>query len=181
MDAKNINTGQYTWDLDFIGTPVVNGNKRVPIVADFYTLASNTDNPAEAYLFAKWMGFGKDGYAKRLELSKTIDGIAQVNFAPIQNDADLLDDYFELYPSFESLRTIIENGTFIVEPPKYLPGYIAARYGGTYDAENKMSDIITKLMIGEVQLADIRVQLNARANALYNDAKDEFDSALALK
>lgn len=178
---KNINTGQYTWDLDFIGTPVVNGNKRVPIVADFFTLASNTDNPAEAYLFAKWMGFGKDGYAKRLELSKTIDGIAQVNFAPIQNDADLLDDYFELYPSFESLRTIIENGTFIVEPPKYLPGYIAARYGGTYDAENKMSDIITKLMIGEVQLADIRVQLNARANALYNDAKDEFDTALALK
>lgn len=178
---KNINTGQYTWDLDFIGTPVVNGNKRVPIVADFFTLASNTDHPEEAYLFAKWMGFGKDGYAKRLELSKTIEGIAQVNFAPIQNDADLLDDYFELYPSFESLRTIIETGTFIVEPPKYLPGYIAARYSGTYDAENKMSDILTKLMVGEVQLADIRTQLNTRANALYNEAKEEFDAALALK
>jgi hypothetical protein len=39
---------------------------------------------------------------------------------------------------------------FIVEPPKYLPGYIAARYTGTYDAENKMSDIIVKLMAGEV-------------------------------
>ncbi len=178
---KNINTGQYTWDLDFIGTPVVNGNKRVPIVADFFTLASNTDHPEEAYLFAKWMGFGKDGYQKRLDLSKTVDGISQVNFAPIQNDADLLDDYFELYPSFESLRTIIETGTFIVEPPKYLPGYIAARYSGTYDAENKMSDILTKLMIGEVQLADIRTQLNTRANALYNEAKEEFDAALALK
>jgi multiple sugar transport system substrate-binding protein len=178
---KNINTGQYTWDLDFIGTPVVNGNKRVPIVADFFTLASNTDHPEEAYLFAKWMGFGKDGYQKRLDLSKTVEGISQVNFAPIQNDADLLDDYFELYPSFESLRTIIETGTFIVEPPKYLPGYIAARYSGTYDAENKMSDILTKLMIGEVQLADIRTQLNTRANALYNEAKEEFDAALALK
>jgi multiple sugar transport system substrate-binding protein len=178
---KNINTAQYTWDLDFIGTPVVNGNKRVPIVADFFTLASNTAHPEEAYLFAKWMGFGKDGYAKRLELSKTVEGISQVNFAPIQNDADLLDDYFELYPSFESLRTIIETGTFIVEPPKYLPGYIAARYSGTYDAENKMSDILTKLMIGEVQLADIRTQLNTRANALYNEAKEDFDAALALK
>ncbi len=178
---KNINTSQYTWDLDFIGTPVVNGKKRVPIVADFFTLASNTSHPEEAYLFAKWMGFGKDGYSKRVELSKTVQGISQVNFAPIQNDADLLDKYFELYPSFESLRTIIETGTFIVEPPKYLPGYVSARYRGTYDAENKMSDIISKLMTGEVQLADIRIQLNARANALYNDAKEDFDAALALK
>jgi hypothetical protein len=44
-----------------------------------------------------------------------------------------------------------------------------------------MSDILTKLMIGEVQLADIRTQLNTRANALYNEAKEEFDAALALK
>lgn len=177
----NINSGQYTWDLDFIGTPVVNGNKRVPIVADFFTIASNTDTPEEAYLFAKWMGYGKDGYTKRVELSKTVEGISQVNFAPIQNDEDLLDLYFELYPSFDSLRTIIETGTFIVEPPKYLPGYIDARYAGTYDAENKMSDILTKIMTGEVQLADVRTQLNNRANALYDDAKESFETALGNK
>jgi len=127
------------------------------------------------------MGFGKDGYLKRIELSETVEGIPQVNFAPIQNDVDLLDAYFELYPSFQGLRTIIETGTFIVEPPKYLPGYISARYGGTYDAENKMSDIISKLMIGEVMLADIRLALNNRANALYDEARLEFETALALK
>jgi len=178
---SNINSGQYTWDLEFIGTPIVNGNKRVPIVADFYTVASNTKNPEAAYLLAKWMGFGKEGYLKRVELSKTVPGISQVNFAPIQNDEDLLDAYFELYPNFTGLRTIIETGTFIVEPPKYLPGYIAARYSGTYDAENKMSDIITKLMAGEVALADIRVQLNTRANALYTEANNEFETALGNK
>ncbi len=177
----NINSGQYSWDLEFIGTPVVGGNKRVPIVADFYTIASNTEHPEEAYLLSKWMGFGKDGYLKRVELSETVPGISQVNFAPIQNDVELLDAYFELYPTFTGLRTIIETGTFIVEPPKYLPGYIAARYSGTYDAENKMSDIMTKLMAGEVALADIRVQLNTRANALYTEANDEFETALGNK
>jgi ABC-type glycerol-3-phosphate transport system substrate-binding protein len=178
---SNINSGVYTWDLEFIGTPVVNGNKRVPSVVDFYTIASNTAHPEEAFLLAKWMGFGKEGYLKRIELSKTVAGLPQVSSAPIQNDADLLDAYFELYPSFQGLRDIIERGTFIVEPPKYLPGYIAARYGGTYDAENKMSDIIMKLMIGEVMLADIRTQLNTRANALYNETNSEFIAALATK
>lgn len=178
---SKINAGEYTWDLEFIGTPVVNGVKRVPIVADFYTIASNTAHPEEAYLLAKWMGFGKEGYLKRVELSKTVAGISQVNFAPIQNDADLLDAYFDLYPSFQGLREIIETGTFIVEPPKYLPGYIAARYSGTYDAENRMGEIINKLMIGEVLLADIRTQLNTRANALYNEVNAEFLAALANK
>ncbi|MDR4968030.1 MAG: extracellular solute-binding protein [Acholeplasmataceae bacterium] len=178
---SNINSGQYTWDLEFIGTPVVNGNKRVPIVADFYTIASNSSHPEEAYLLAKWMGFGKDGYLKRVELSETVPGISQVNFAPIQNDEELLDAYFNLYPNFQGLRTIIETGTFIVEPPKYLPGYIAARYTGTYDAENKMSDILVKLMAGEVALADIRTQLNTRANTLYNEARNSFENALQNK
>ncbi len=177
----NINSGQYTWDLDFIGTPYVNGVKRVPIVADFFTVASNTDHPEESYLFAKWMGYGVDGYSKRIDFSKAVEGISQVNFAPIQNDEDLLDQYFELYPAFSSLRTIIQNGTFIVEPPKYLPGYINARYQGTYDAENKMGDIVNRLLAGEVLLADIKVQLNERANALYFEAKNEFDAAIALK
>jgi len=180
IQAK-INSGTYTWDLDFIVTPVVNGVKRVPIVADFFTVASNTDYPEEAYLLAKWMGYGKDGYSKRLELSETITGIPQVNFAPIQNDEDLLDAYFDLYPSFSSLRSIIEDGTLIVEPPKYLPGYINARYQGTYDAENKMGDIINSLLAGEVLLADIKTQLNLRTNALYDEARQEFETALANK
>ncbi|MCK9536880.1 MAG: extracellular solute-binding protein [Bacilli bacterium] len=176
-----INNDEYTWDMDFIGTPVVNDNKRVPIVADFFTVAANTKYPEEAYRLAKWMGFGKDGYSKRLELSKTVSGINQVNFPPIQADKDLLDEYFSLYPNFTGLRTIIENKTVIVEPPKYLPGYNDARYGGTYDAENTMFQIIEKLRFGEVLLADIAEQLNSRANALYNDAKSQFDDAIAQR
>lgn len=178
---KNMNDGTYTWDLNFIGTPVVNGNKRVPTVSDFFTIAVNTKHPEEAYLLAKWMGFGKEGYLKRVELSKTVPGIAQVNFAPLQNDAELLDKYFELYPAFTGLRTIIENGSFIVEPTKYLPGYINARYQGTYDADRIMGKVIEQLRFGEVQLADIKQELNDRINDIYEEAKEAFDNAIKLR
>jgi len=176
-----ISDGDYTWDLDFIGTPKVEGNKKVPIVADFFTIASNTEHPEEAYELAKWMGFGKEGYLKRVELSNTVEGVSKVNFAPIQNDVELLDAYFELYPGLPGLRTIIENGSFIVEPPKYLPGYIDARYQGTYDADNKMGDIMLQLLAGEIQYADIKTLLNQKANDLYNQAKTTFDEALSTK
>lgn len=175
---KNINDGTYTWELDFIGTPVVNGNKRVPTVSDFFAIAVNTKHPEEAYLLAKWMGFGKEGYLKRIELSKTVEGIAQVNFAPLQSDEELLDEFFELYPSFMGLRTIIESGSFIVEPTKYLPGYINARYQGTYDADRKMGDIIDELRLGKVQLADIKRELNERINQIYWEAQNAFDAAI---
>jgi hypothetical protein len=36
-------------------------------------------------------------------------------------------------------------------------------------------------MLGEVMLADIRLALNNRANALYDEARLEFETALALK
>lgn len=177
MQTK-LDEGTYTFEVDFIGTPVINGNKRVPIVADFVTIASTTKHPEEAYLLAKWMGFGKDGYAKRIELSKTVSGVPKVNFAPLQADEELLNSYFELHSGFEGLRTIIESGTFIVEPPKYLPGYINARYQGSYDSEHNMFQILDKVMKGEVLFADIATQLNNRANALYNEAKTQFEEAL---
>ena len=176
-----IDNSEYTWDMDFIGTPVVNGNKRVPIVADFFTIAANTEHPDEAYLLAKWMGFGKDGYSKRLELSQTVTDINKVNFPPIQADAELLDEYFTHLPDFIGLRTIIENGSVIVEPPKYLPGYNDARYNGTYDAEHTMFQIIENLRFGEVLLADIVDQLNSRINTLYQEAKTQFDNAIAQR
>ena len=173
-----IDSGEYTWDLNFIGTPVVNGNKVNPSVIDFLTIASTTEHPNEAYELAKWMGFGKDGYLKRIELSNTVTGIDKVNFAPVQNDSQLLDEYFKIYSSFTGLRKIIEDGNFVVEPPKYQVGYAKVRYEGMFDADNKMFDIINQLMAGEVAIADIKTQLNSKANALYQDAKKELNAVL---
>ena len=41
-----------------------------------------------------------------------------------------------------------------------------------------MFQILDKVMKGEVLFADIATQLNNRANALYNEAKTQFEEAL---
>lgn len=175
---QKIDSGEYYWNLDFIGTPVVNGVKKVPSVIDFLTIAKTSEHPQEAYELAKWMGFGKEGYLKRIELSNEVEGISLVNFAPIQNDADLMDEYFGIYPSFTGLRSIIEAGNFVVEPPKFQVGYDKVRYNGNYNEDNKMGDIINQLMGGEVLIADIKDALNGRANAIYQAEYATFYSEL---
>lgn len=175
---QKIDDGVYTWDLDFIGIPSVNGVKRVPATVDLMTISYTTKNKEGAYKLAKWMSFGKEGYAKRIELSNTVEGISKVNFAPLQNDADLLDQFFEIYHSFPGLRTIVESGSVLLEPVKFSVGYNDVRYQGVYDGENKMGEIMVKLMAGEVTISDIKNQLNTQANAIYKAAKDSFDSAV---
>ena len=92
-----------------------------------------------------------------------------------------MDLYFEIYPSFTGLRAIIEAGNFVVEPPKFQVGYDKVRYNGNYDEENKMNDIINQLMAGEIQISDIKKQLNERANAIYSTEKTVFYTELAKR
>lgn len=175
---QKIDDDIYTWDLDFIGVPGVGDVKRVPATVDLMTIASTTKHKEGAYLLAKWMSFGKDGYAKRIELSNTVEGISKVNFAPLQNDDDLLDQFFEIYNSFPGLRTIVEKGSVLLEPVKFQIGYNNVRYHGVYDAENKMGEIINKLMGGEVLIEDIKTELNKQANTIYNQERQSFEQAV---
>lgn len=170
--------GEIEFSLDFIGFPSVNGVKKTPISMDFNVISSQTQHPEEAYMLAKWLGFGKDGYAKRLHLSTTVDGLSIVNYAPLIPDAELLDAYFELYPSFVEYRKVIESQSFIFEPVKNMVGYDYVRYNGTYDAENKMYDIIAKVLTGTTKLADVSTQLNKRANEIYQENLVSFNTAL---
>ena len=175
-----IDSGKLTCDYSFIGTPVVDGVKRVPIVLDFLCVSSQSEHPYEAYLLAKWMGFGDDGYQKRLDLSEeNTDGtIGYVQYPSMTGNKEQLDKFFEIYTAFTDLRSIIEAGNFIVEPVKYLPGYNEARYTGTYDADNNMWQIMLKVMDGSVNISDIKTNLNSKANELMKSAKDAMLAAL---
>ena len=54
-------------------------------------------------------------------------------------------------------------------------------YNGNYDEDNKMGDIINQLMGGELKISDIKAQLNARANAIYDAEKKTFYDELAKR
>ena len=170
--------GTIDFSLDFIGFPSVNGVKKTPISMDFNAVSSQTKNPEAAYLLAKWMGFGKEGYAKRLELSTTVDGLSLVSYAPLIADQELLDKYFALYPSFVEYRKVIESQSFISEPVKYMVGYDQVRYQGTYDAEHTMYGIIAEILNGTTKLADVSTALNTRANAIYQENLTTFNQKL---
>ena len=125
------------------------------------------------------MGFGKDGYAKRFELSTTTDGVAPINFAPLVSDEELYDAFFDLYPDFPGYREVVESQTFIAEPTKYMVGYNQVRYKGTYDSENTMFQILNeKLLKGQVTYNTIAADLNRRANEIYAETSASFDAAL---
>lgn len=175
-----INNGDLSDSYAFIGTPVVNGVKKVPIVLDFLCVSSQTSHPYEAYLLAKWMGFGDAGYQERLDLGEEYgaSGMALVNYPSLTGNTAQLEAYFEIYSAFEDLESIIEAGNYIVEPVKYLPGYNESRYTGTYDAENNMYQMIVKVMNGEVNIADVKAQLNTRANALLDEARTSMFNKL---
>jgi multiple sugar transport system substrate-binding protein len=167
--------GIATFDYDFIGTPAVDGTQRIPINIDFVAVGADTENPQEAYELAKWMGYGKEGYLTRVNLSTTTEGIQPVNFAPLQSqDEELMDAFFSLYEGFDGFRQVVEHGQYIVEPVKYLPGYNQARYNGQYDTENNMWSILNKLMRNEVNFADHISRINQRANEEYQKAYQQI-------
>ena len=174
-----ITKGERKSEYDFIGFPGIDGVKRTPITLDFNIVSSQTKAPEAAYLLAKWMGFGKDGYAKRFELSTTTDGLNPINYAPLIADEELLDKFFELYPAFPGYRDVIESQSFIAEPTKYMVGFNQVRYKGTYDSENTMFQIINeKLLKGKITYNTISAELNRRANAIYEETAASFENAI---
>lgn len=145
---------------------------------DFNAISSSTSHPEEAYLLAKWMGFGSEGYAKRLELSKTVEGLSVINFAPLVPNEELMDEFFSLYPGWVEYRKVVESQSFIIEPLKYQVGYNECRYKGVYDSEDTMYTIIAKLLNGTVALADIKAELNRKINEIYQTSYTSFEKAL---
>jgi len=167
--------------IDFIGTPViVDGVQRIPVVLDYLVVGQGTEHKELAYDLAKWMGFGREGYLKRLEIAENYPEAGTVNFAPLQQDEALLNAYFETIPegSFEGLKQVLNHDSFIIEGLKTVPGYVQARWNGTYGTIGGTSYTIATLLDAirdnEVLLADVSTQLNDRVNLIYQQARTEL-------
>jgi multiple sugar transport system substrate-binding protein len=155
---------EYDFDIDFIGTPCTAAAHQIPLVLDLMCISSQTDHLEEAYELAKWMSFGKEGYLKRIELSNTVEGVSALNMTPLQIDEDMLDAFFGIYSSFVEFRKVVEYGDYIIEPNKYVPGYIKARWNASYDAEKSVGQLFDMVRNGEVNYADVKGSWNTIAN-----------------
>ncbi|XMB72297.1 hypothetical protein RJI07_09345 [Mycoplasmatota bacterium WC30] len=162
----------YDFEIDFIGTPGSDDAHQIPVILDLMCLSSTTQHLDEAYLLAKWMSFGKDGYLERIRLSElygddgdpeTVD-MEPLNMTPLQQDEDLLDAFFGIYTSFTEFRKVVSHGSYIIEPNKYLPGYIKARWNEDYDAETTVGQLFDLVRSGQVNYADVKTEWNSISN-----------------
>ncbi|MCK7484158.1 MAG: hypothetical protein MZU97_00400 [Bacillus subtilis] len=128
---------------------------KIPIVLDLMCISSQTDHPEEAYLLAKWMSFGSDGYLKRIEISsQTVEGIAALNMTPLQPDEETArTPSSESITTFTEFRKVVEYDDYIIEPNKYVPGYIKARWTGVVQRhDDRSARSSTGVMSGDDQL-----------------------------
>jgi len=170
----------YDFEIDFIGTPGTDVAHQIPVVLDLMCLSSQTQHADEAYLLAKWMSFGKDGYLERINISNTVEGIEILNMTPLQPDEELLDAFFELYPTFTELRKVVSYGEYIIEPNKYVPGYIDARWNEDYDAETTVGQLFDLVRGNQVNYADVKTEWNNIANDALARAREAVFEQLGV-
>ena len=163
------------FDYDFIGIP----GGRTVVANDYMGISKNTKHPKEAYLFSKWMSFGKEGYLKRIDIAAEKGKV--LNGVPVTTDQVVLDAYFELQdlPGVRSAFDNLDNA--IVEPVKAVPGYVQSRWEaptGVSISEQPNANIHSLLeasINGEIKLEDYLSQINNLANAKYQEAKKAIE------
>ncbi len=172
----------YEFEVDFVGTPGNATVHQIPIILDLMGISSQTTHLEEAYLLAKWMSFGKDGYLKRIEICTSGDypDLATLNMTPLQPDQDLLDAFFDIYYTFDELRSVVEYDNYIIEPNKYVPGYIKARWTGTYMAETTLGQVFDMVRLGDLNYADVKTQWNNLANVQLTNAQNAVYTKLGV-
>ncbi|MDR2821972.1 MAG: ABC transporter substrate-binding protein [Acholeplasmatales bacterium] len=172
----NQTSPRYNHEFDFIGLPSYNGVNKNMFTMDFLSIAKTSKHVDAAWALAKFIGYGKEGYLKRLELAKE-DAAFTPNFPPLQNDATLLNQYFELYPTFTEYRKLITNHTAFFNEGlgKVVPGWSAARWSATYgvvgEATVSVGDIVWRSINSDYVWADYVVQLNTVVNKTLADAR----------
>lgn len=168
--AKEVN---FEWD--FIGLP----SGRSALAADYLGVAKTTKHAEEAYEFAKWMSYGKEGFMKRLDISDE-EGL-ELNTLPVSTDQELLEAYWELV-SVPGIKKAYESlDSAMLDPLKIVPGYAASRWEaetglkiGDKDNAN-VSDLIFNSVYGSINYQDYAKQLNDLAQQQYDDALDAMN------
>lgn len=170
----------YGHDIDFIGTPSVDGTHKIPVIMDHVGIAPGTKMRDKAYELAKWMSFGVEGFKKRIEITKKDPTKGAINFAPITQDVELINAYFELYPTMTEFRKIVETHQYFIRESlwKVTPGYWDSRSNGAFDGSINMGEALNKILNGELNYADEKNKLNSQANLHWQQAKVEFEKAI---
>jgi multiple sugar transport system substrate-binding protein len=132
------------FNLGFWPYPQGSAGLYPPTILDFQAVSSQTENPEEAYLLAKWMTFGRDGWDARLTImEEDREAFIEEGVTPDFLDRFPVAAYPEIWTRVEALVDGIEGISEIFDRiefskpdlDKWLPGY-KDFWAWVFDPEN---------------------------------------------
>jgi multiple sugar transport system substrate-binding protein len=132
------------FNLGFWPYPQGSAGLYPPTILDFQAISSQTEHPEEAYLLAKWMTFGRDGWDARLTImEEDREAFIEEGVTPDFLDRFPVANYPEIWTRVEALVDGIEGISEIFDRiefskpdlDKWLPGY-KDFWAWVYDPEN---------------------------------------------
>ncbi len=160
------------------------GGKAV-IIPDYVCIAKTSAHPKEAYEFAKFMSFGRDGIIAKLDAVEQNEGVTWTAI-PLIVDDEISQRFFANFP-IEGVQEVYENlgDNGVVEAFKFTPGYSNARWNGltgiaiTGNDNANMWAVINACMVGELNIDDYADQLNTLGNQFIKEVADIIASKVA--
>jgi len=129
-----INDAKTNRDINLGFWPYPSGSAGLfpPTILDYQAVSSQTEHPAEAYLLAKWMTFGQDGWNQRLTYLEETRQIALDNDQipmyldrfPVADYPGVWDRVYALVDGIEGIEYTLDRiGNSKPDLDKWLPGY----------------------------------------------------------
>jgi multiple sugar transport system substrate-binding protein len=161
------------FELGFWPYPQGEAGLYPPTILDFQAVSSQTQHPEEAYLLAKWMTFGQEGWEARLSLLEADrDEAIEEGLTPNFLDRFPVADYPGVWDRVEGLVDGIQGIDAIFDRiqyskpdlDKWLPGY-KDFWAWVYDPENSYNwDSL--VLAGSTAVPTYAVQWEAKVNEL---------------
>lgn len=141
-----------------------------PTILDYAMVSSQTDHPDEAYLLAKWMTFGEEGWLTRLDAMEE-RGDLYLDRYPIADYPDVWAKANEYVVFIEGLQESIDLLDYSKpDVDKWLPGY-ASFWEWVGNEEN---DYWTKIENGEVSPETFAPIWEEKINEMVQQATNEI-------
>lgn len=144
-----------------------------PTILDYQAVSSQTAHPDEAYLLAKWMTFGQDGWEARLDILEADrdealaagDLPVHLDRFPVANYPDVWDRVYDLVDDIEGINYTLNRIEYSKpDLDKWLPGY-KDFWAWVSDPENAYNwDSL--VIAGPTAVSTYAVQWEAKANEI---------------
>ncbi len=152
-------------ELGFWPYPGGSAGQFPPTILDFQVVSSQTEHPEEAYMLAKWMTFGKDGWLVRLQAMRD-RGDLMIDRFPVS-------DIPEVWAEIEFFTNFVEGLDANVallpqgkpDTDKWLPGYKAFWEWVGNEENDYWTRINDGLVTPEVFASEWETQINMMIEA----------------